>query len=147
MASFSTAAGQNPWSNLITVPTEDSPSLPDLTLTTNSKFLGRLAFNAQITKCQNLDWALISLECEDFKSLSDFQTRNIQKILTPPQNTSPVEVIMPSNGATNGTISAGSVFVQLPNSVAFQEMWTVKLEKPARESKGHIQESCPLYLG
>jgi hypothetical protein len=100
-----------------------------------AKYLGRIFAISLPTTTTNLDWALVRIECADFRSsLSD--TIDIQRsdhIEPPWKGAKTVHAITGSSGNLVGRITGSSTFIQLPGSTAFQEVWAVKLDGPLRE--------------
>jgi hypothetical protein len=98
---------------------------PDLE--TAQVVLGRLSTISHANNTSNLDWALVGLEKAEFSTLSGNLEVSTCIVGIAPSKAA-VSVITGSNGIINGTISGSLTFMQLPNSIAFQEMWTVRLD-------------------
>ena len=96
------------------------------------RFLGRVAGMSQSTKTGDLDWALIHLECEDIFSCIEPSLKHtaLQGVVHALSGTKMVQVCTPSNTAMHGKITGTSTYMQMPHSIAFQEMWTVKFDGP-----------------
>jgi hypothetical protein len=104
------------------------------------KLLGNVIKVPQPNTFSNLDWALIQIECPDFKAFireSAETPRKIDRIAEAllSRKKSAVHVLMSSSGLTTGTLTTSPSYIQLSNSTAFQEMWTVQLDGPLREYK------------
>lgn len=99
------------------------------------RFLGRVAAVSRSTTASNLDWAVIRLECADLFSWINPETDVplLQNVVNTLRETRKVKVFTPFNAATDGKITGTPTFMQVPHSIAFQEMWTVKLNGPLRE--------------
>jgi hypothetical protein len=100
----------------------------------DSSFLGSLSATSKESHRSNLDWALVKIhEPSLFWSL--YQSSNfpfIQEVVQRLRDRSAVQVITASN-IIQGYINGNATFIQLPNSIEFQEMWTVQLDGPLRE--------------
>jgi len=96
-------------------------------LETAKVVLGRLSTISHGNNMSNLDWALVGLEKAKFSTLSDNLEVSTYIVGIAPSKAA-VSVVTGSNGIINGTISESLTFMQLPNSIAFQEMWTVRLD-------------------
>jgi hypothetical protein len=89
--------------------------------------LGRLSTMSHADNTSNLDWALVKLEKAEFSAFSaNLEVSTCITGIAPSK--AAVSVITGSNGIINGTISGSLTFMQLPNGIAFQEMWTVRLD-------------------
>ena len=105
----------------------------------NIRLLGKLAAMSSRTKSRNLDWALIKLDQETKMSVTQSWSKesvSIEDRLLPLDNVAPrpiantVVIISPQHGVLNGELLETVAFVQLPGGIAFQEMWTVRVNGP-----------------
>jgi hypothetical protein len=95
--------------------------------------LGPLSKISIATDTHNLDWALVEITSPEILALHSQRlpfSRVKNTIDTLPQQSSSITVITPSNGKTIGIITTNPTFMQLPTSIAFQEVWTVQLDGP-----------------
>jgi hypothetical protein len=105
------------------------------TIEASPKYLGRIFAISLQTTTTNLDWALVRIECADFRS-SISETIEIPRndhIEPPWKGAKTVHAITGSSGSLAGRITGSSTFIQLPGSTAFQEVWAVQLDGPLRE--------------
>ncbi|KIM96249.1 hypothetical protein OIDMADRAFT_59318 [Oidiodendron maius Zn] len=98
------------------------------------QFLGRVAAMSRSTATSNLDWAVIHLECVDpfswINTVKSFPP--VQSIAYTLSETKKVQVVTASNGTIDGKITGTPTFMQVPQSIAFQEVWVVQLDGPLR---------------
>lgn len=99
------------------------------------RFLGRVAAMSRSTNTSDLDWAVVHLEGADIFSGIKLATkfRSFQNVVYALRGTKAVQVFTESDAATDGKITGTPTFMQVPHSIAFQEMWTVQLDGPLRE--------------
>jgi len=100
------------------------------------KPLGYLSTLSAQSSSKDLDWALI--EITDTVLRFDIltllkgekypETRWVNNIASTPTAKDDVFVATASSGVLNGVISGNSSFMLLPNTVAFQEMWTLHID-------------------
>jgi hypothetical protein len=90
---------------------------------------------SQQTATTNLDWALVRIDCVNFRSsLSELlETPRIEHVEASLNGAKTVLAITGSRGYLAGRITGSSTFMQLPETTAFQEVWTVQLDGPLRE--------------
>jgi hypothetical protein len=107
-----------------------------------AQFLGTVSAMSSVSSTSNLDWALIQINQVDmlFSVLEDSEFPFVQSVLSSVPTRTAVLVKTSSSGLTRGFITANSTFMQLPNYIPFQEMWTVYLEGPLGE---HPQPKVP----
>jgi hypothetical protein len=108
----------------------------EINMDANRRFLGRMSAISQKSDSKNLDWALIHLDRQEaLSSLGNFsRIGHVQSFVTSLPERARVQAITSSSGIIKGTIFGVPTFMQQPHSVAFQEMWTVRLEGPLRKS-------------
>ena len=84
-----------------------------------------------------MDWALVRIDCVDFRSsLSELlETPRIEHVQASLNGAKTVHAVTGSSGCLAGCITGSSTFMQLPESTAFQEVWTVQLDGPLREQR------------
>jgi hypothetical protein len=97
------------------------------------EILGPLSKVSTLTDARNFDWALVEITSLEIFYLYSQKTSvpRVQSIINSlPQQSTIVTAMMKSNGRTMGIISTNPTLMQLPPSIAFQEMWTVQLDGP-----------------
>jgi hypothetical protein len=87
------------------------------------------------TNTSDLDWAVVYLEGADIFSRIKLATKfpSFQNVICALRGTKTVQVFTESDAATDRKITGTPTFIQVPHSIAFQEMWTVQLDGPLRE--------------
>jgi hypothetical protein len=99
---------------------------------TTEAVLGRLSTVSHTDNTSNLDWALVELRIPEISPHILAHVSGGLEVSTCMVGIAPTEaavlVITGSNGIMRGTMSRSLTFMQLPNTVAFQEMWTVRLD-------------------
>ena len=122
--------------NAIPSPTFDRQGLSTpATEDTDLISLGSLAEFSEASDTSNLDWALIRIDSPQILS-SVCQWSKILRTQSIQQGSpvkAKVQVMTTTNRTIEGTITGGSTFMRLPNSIAFQEMWKVQLDRPLGE--------------
>jgi hypothetical protein len=96
--------------------------------------LGPLKTLSIASKTSDLDWALIHIESPLPRSIYQSNKNiNIQSVAQVPLGKTKIQAITSTECSIEGIITGGSTFMQLPHSVAFQEMWSVQLNGPLSE--------------
>lgn len=108
----------------------------------NGSSLGRMAAISKNTNTNNLDWALIRLDRQDILSSVSRSSPfgYVETFVKSMPARANVQAITASSGILQGTIFGMPTFTQEPYSVAFQEMWTVRLDGP-------LSKYSPINLG
>jgi hypothetical protein len=111
---------------------QGASSQHDVQMEANGKFLGRMSAISHTDNTNNFDWALIKLDRKEILSSvgEPSQFGPIQSFVKSMPARARVQVITASSGIVKGTIFGIPTFMQQPRSVAFQEMWTVRLDGP-----------------
>jgi hypothetical protein len=125
---------------------QEVSSRQDVTMGANISPLGRMSAISQNTNTSNLDWALIQLDRQDVLSTVSKvpQFGPVQSFVKSMPARGKVQVITASNGILKGTIFGIPTFMQQPYSVAFQEMWTVRLDGPLRKYR-EMKLNCLVF--
>jgi hypothetical protein len=96
--------------------------------------LGRLAALSEASQTSDLDWALIRIDSplppSIWQSPKNLRTQSVAR---DPPGKAKIQVMAATEYIIQGTITGCSTFMQLPHSVAFQEMWSVQLDGPLSE--------------
>jgi hypothetical protein len=95
----------------------------------NLSSLGRLAALSEASRASNLDWALIRIDSTITPLIHQSpQSIRTRRVAQNPPGKAKIKVLRSTDCYIQGTITGCSTFMQLPNSIAFQEMWTVQLD-------------------
>jgi hypothetical protein len=96
--------------------------------------LGRLAVLSEASQTRDLDWALIRIDSPLPPSIRQSPKNNrTQSVARDLPGKAKIQVMTTTEYIIQGTITGCSTFMQLPYSVAFQEMWSVQLDGPLSE--------------
>lgn len=132
-----TRGGRSPDMKIQTLPAayQKGKSSEEYTVKEPLRFLGRVVAISRCTSTSNLDWAVIRLECRDIFSRINVGTQFplLHNVIDTLHQTKKVQVFTAFEATTEGKITGTPTFMQVPYSIAFQEMWTVQLDGLLRE--------------
>jgi len=113
---------------------QGASSQKDVEMEASRKFLGRMSAISQSNNMNNLDWALIQLVRKEVLSSVSKLSRcgPVQSFAKSMLARANVQAIT-SSGIMKGTIFGIPTFMQQPCNIAFQEMWTVRLNGRLRK--------------